>query len=420
MAAIYFGVAAATIQKLIRPRIQQAGEKTREASQEISRASLQSLTAVKEVKLRGAHAPFLEKFREANIRGVEASVNASILTEIPKYFLEIVFITGVGALAVVATTGSSADDGLVLLGLFVAAGTRILPSSVRLINAFSGVRFARSPLEHIVAVHRLMRQNRIEEAAAVVTNEVPEGDVEVRGLRFAYTDQPDTEVLRGVDVSIPAGSSLAIVGTSGAGKSTLVDLLLGLHRPSAGSITSGGVSVFDNLPAWQRRIGVVPQEVALLDASIRQNIAFDEAIDPHRLSLAVRRSQLADLIDGLPDGLDTEAGERGARLSGGQRQRIGIARALYRDPSVLVLDEATSSLDNETERKLTETIDGLHGSVTVLVVAHRLSTVRHCDQLIFMEAGLVANSGSFEDVRRDNRAFARLVELGSLDTSHGS
>lgn len=414
-AAAYFGAAALVVQRFIRPRVQAAGEKARAAAEEVSRASLQPLTAVKEIKLRHAQAQFVEAFRRASQRGAEAGVTTSLLIDLPKYFLEIVFVLGVGILAVVATTGASAVEGLVLLGLFVAAGTRILPSSVRLINALSGVRFARAPLEHIVRVHRLMRQNRSEEIARVVTNDVPQGDVVVRGLRFSYSDQTEVEVLRGVDVDIPAGSSLAVVGSSGAGKSTLVDILLGLQTPLAGTVTAGGVSIFDNLPAWQRRIAVVPQEVTLLDASIEQNIAFDEAVDDRRLAQAIERAQLTDLIRTLPNGLGTKAGERGSRLSGGQRQRIGMARALYRSPSLLVLDEATSALDNETERRLTDTIEGLHGSVTVVVVAHRLSTVRHCDRLIFMDNGLVAAAGTFDEVRTVNPAFAHLVALGSLD-----
>ncbi len=173
--------------------------------------------------------------------------------------------------------------------------------------------------------------------------------------------------------------------------------------------------MFDNLPAWQRQLAVVPQEVTLLDTSIRENIAFDEDMDPERLRLAIERAQLDDLVADLPEGLDTAAGERGMRLSGGQRQRIGIARALYRNPSLLVLDEATSALDNETERRITDTIEGLHGVVTVVVVAHRLSTVRHCDRLVFMESGRVASCGTFEEVRAANPTFARLVQLGSLD-----
>lgn len=419
-AAGYFGLAAFVVQRFIRPRVQAAGEQARAASEEVSRASLQPLTAVKEIKLRRAHAPFVENFRQASLKGAQASVTTSLLNDLPKYFLEIVFVLGVGILAVVATTGASAVEGLVLLGLFVAAGSRILPSSVRLINAFSGVRFARAPLQHIIATHRLMRQNRSEEIAKVVTDEVPEGDVAIRSLRFSYSEQDDVEVLRGIDVDIAMGSSLAVVGSSGAGKSTMVDLLLGLQCPNAGTITAGGISIFDNLPAWQRRIAVVPQEVTLLDVSIGENIAFDEEVDESRLAEAVQRAQLSDLIAGLPHGLDTTAGERGSRLSGGQRQRIGIARALYRRPTLLVLDEATSALDNETERRLTDTIESLHGSVTVVVVAHRLSTVRHCDRLIFMEGGRVTGSGTFDEVRGSNATFAELVRLGSLDPAPAS
>ncbi|MDZ5660789.1 ABC transporter ATP-binding protein [Nocardioides sp. S-58] len=414
-AAAYFGVAAFIVQRVIRPRIQAAGEATRTASQAVSKSSLQSLSAVKEIRLRRAHQAFVDEFREKSAEGADADVRASILTSIPSYFLEIVFVLGIGVLAAVATTGGSAEEGLVLLGLFVAAGTRVLPSSVRLISALAGVRYAHAPLEHLVRVSRAMRTHTTEETARVVTRAVPSGDVSMTDLRYAYPDRPDVEVLAGVDLDIPHGTSLAVIGMSGAGKSTLVDLLLGLHLPTAGDITAGGVSVFDNLPAWQRQLAVVPQEVTLLDTSISENIAFDEELDAGRLQEAIKRAQLDDLIADLPDGLDTTAGERGMRLSGGQRQRIGIARALYRNPSLLVLDEATSALDNETERRITETIEGLHGSVTVVVVAHRLSTVRHCDRLVFMESGRVATSGTFEEVRATNATFARLVQLGSLD-----
>lgn len=413
-AAAYFGLAAFVVQRIIRPRIQAAGERTRAASQAVGKSSLQALAAAKEIKLRHAHVPFVDEFRDRSTEGAEAEVRASILTSLPSYFLEIVFVLGIGILAAVATTGASAEEGLVLLGLFVAAGTRILPSSVRLINALSGVRYAHAPLAQVVGLSRLMREARASEVSRVVTDQVPHGDVAVRDLHFAYPDRPDVDVLRGVTLDIPMGTSLAIVGTSGAGKSTLVDLILGLHHPSSGVIAAGGLSVFANLPAWQRQLAVVPQEVSLLDTSISDNIAFDEEVDDQRLKKAIRRAQLDDLVNDLPAGIDTEAGERGMRLSGGQRQRVGIARALYRNPALLVLDEATSALDNLTERRITETIDGLHGEVTVIVVAHRLSTVRQCDALAYMEGGRVVAFGTFEEVRDANARFARLVELGSL------
>ena len=413
-AIVYLGGAGLIVQRVIRPRILQASQRNLESSQAVAKSSLQSLTAVKEIKLRHAHQPFVDTFASASEKGARAGVTASLLGEIPKYFLEIVFIVGVGLLAVGAASGSSSGDSLTLLAIFVAAGTRILPSAVRLINAVAGIRFSRAPLAHLVQENRMQEAARRDELAQRVTDEVPQGDVEVRGLTFAYADQPDELVLRGVDLDIPSGRTVAIVGSSGAGKSTFIDILLGLHRPSDGSIRAGGTSIFDNLPAWQRRLAVVPQDVTLLDETLRSNIAFDEDVDDARMAEALERAQLADLVRGLPQGLDTEIGERGVRLSGGQRQRIGIARALYRRPSLLVLDEATSALDNETERRLTETIESLKGTMTMVIVAHRLSTVRHCDQLIFMSQGRVATVGTFDEVAASNDEFAHLVALGQL------
>lgn len=175
-----------------------------------------------------------------------------------------------------------------------------------------------------------------------------------------------------------------------------------------------GVDVSDDINGWRQNIAMVPQDVYLLEGTLAENIAFDGAVDPERLRAAVAGSQLSDLVATLPAGLETHIGERGSRLSGGQRQRVGIARALYRQPTLLVLDEATSALDNDTERQITATIEALHGRVTTIVVAHRLSTVRHVDQLVFLSQGRVAATGSFDEVRETNDEFARLVELGSL------
>ena len=239
----------------------------------------------------------------------------------------------------------------------------------------------------------------------------------MRDLRFRYQGS-DEDVVRGIDLDLPAGTSTALVGVSGAGKSTLVDLVLGLHTPRSGSISVDGSDIRTRMVSWQRSIGLVPQDVYLLDDTLRANIAFGEApdkVDEERLRQAVSRAQLDPLVAQLSHGLDTYAGERGVRISGGQRQRIGIARALYGRPSVLILDEATSALDNETERRVTEIIDSLRGSLTIIVVAHRLSTVRDCDQVVFLDQGTVEAAGSFEDVRRASDTFAHLVRLGRLE-----
>jgi ABC-type multidrug transport system fused ATPase/permease subunit len=415
-AALYFGVAGLLVQGALRKRVAAVGERNMATSRVTAKTSLQALGAAKEIKLRRAHERFVDEYAAARVDGAHARATAVLLTEMPKYLLEVVFVVGIGLLAFGITAISGAREGVVVLGVFVAAGTRILPSSVRLIALVGQIRLSRKPLAHLVREVDDQRTAAGEEIALVTTDAVPSGDVEIRDLTFAYSDEPDALVLKGVDAELRHGSSTAVVGSSGAGKSTFVDILLGLHRPRSGMIAAGGIDIFANLPAWQQQLAVVPQEVYLLDESLRRNISFDEPEEDEQMRSVVARAQLDDLVASLPEGLDTEVGERGVRLSGGQRQRIGIARALYRRPSILVLDEATSALDNETERRLTETIASLHGTMTMLIVAHRLSTVRRCDHLLFMSEGKVVARGTFEEVLSANEEFANLVRLGSLDT----
>jgi ABC-type multidrug transport system fused ATPase/permease subunit len=243
------------------------------------------------------------------------------------------------------------------------------------------------------------------------------GDIVLRNVSFRY---PDAEqfVLSDISLRIAENRTTAFVGSSGAGKSTLLDLVLGLLEPTEGSIECGGRPISDDLAAWYAELGVVPQDVFLLNDTLTANIAFGVPaglVDRGRIEEVVAMSQLTALLAELPDGLDTVVGERGVRLSGGQRQRIGLARALYRKPGVLVLDEATSALDNVTEHEIASTLGELQGSMTILIVAHRLSTVRHADTLVFLQDGRVESEGGFAQVRAANADFARLVELGELD-----
>ena len=416
-ALAYFGLAGLVLQRSLRRRVAAAGAASMVATQVATKTSLQSLGAAKEIKLRRAHERFVGEYAAARREGARARASSVLLNELPKYLLEVVFVVGIGLLALGVVSTSGSQDALVILGVFVAAGTRVLPSAVRLIAAIGGVRFSRKPLAHLVHEYSEQATAAAEETAQVTTDLVPGGDIVIEGVTFAYGDEPDAMVLRGVDCLVRAGKTTAIVGSSGAGKSTLVDLILGLHRPRSGHVMAGGVDVFANLPAWQAQLAVVPQDVYLLDESLRTNIAFDEELDEERLADALDRAQLTDLVASLPARLDTVVGDRGVRLSGGQRQRIGIARALYRRPQVLVLDEATSALDNETERRLSDTISALRGSMTIIIVAHRLSTVRDADQLLFMSDGRVETSGTFDEVALTNAEFAHLVELGSLTGS---
>jgi ATP-binding cassette subfamily C protein len=223
--------------------------------------------------------------------------------------------------------------------------------------------------------------------------------------------------LSNVTVNLPQGISIAIVGRSGAGKTTLVDMMLGLFAPDMGKITADGEDIFGNISNWRRRIGYIPQDIYILDDTLRRNIALgveDDDIDDAKIDMAVKLAQLERVVAQQPNGLDTVVGERGARLSGGQRQRIGIARALYENPEVLVMDEATSALDGETEKDISEALTTLAGDKTIVIIAHRLSTVRHCDLLILMDQGRVRATGSFDEMAAQEPEFFRMIEIASI------
>jgi ATP-binding cassette subfamily C protein len=224
--------------------------------------------------------------------------------------------------------------------------------------------------------------------------------IELIDVSFRYSDK-GPETLHRVTMSIPSGSAIGIIGSSGAGKSTLVDVILGLLRPTQGSVLVDGADIAENPAGWQRLIGYVPQSIYLSDNTIRNNVAFgipEAHIDDKAIARAIRAAQLDGFVATLPDGVNTFVGERGVRLSGGQRQRIGIARALYHDPQLLVLDEATSALDTETEAGVMEAVNALHGAKTLIVVAHRLSTISNCDRIYRLERGQVAKVGTFAEV----------------------
>jgi ABC-type multidrug transport system fused ATPase/permease subunit len=223
-------------------------------------------------------------------------------------------------------------------------------------------------------------------------------DLKNISYRYSGTSEP---ALKDISFSIEKGQSIALIGKSGAGKTTLVDVILGLLEPDSGDITVDSVSIYDKLRSWQNLVGYIPQSISLLDESVERNIAFgvpDHLIDSDRLNKVIKAAQLEELIEQLPDGIKTSVGERGVRLSGGQRQRIGIARALYFEREILVLDEATSALDNETESLVTEAIRALSGTKTMIIIAHRLTTVEHCDRIYLLEKGRIVQSGSYQEV----------------------
>ncbi|KYH43058.1 ABC transporter ATP-binding protein [Branchiibius sp. NY16-3462-2] len=417
--ALYLAVAGVIFVKVLRPRTVRAGRGVADfAGQEITE-SMKALGATKEIHLRNVQDVFIERYAAASYRRAYADRMAGFLGSLPRYYLEIVFILGVGVLlALSSLSQSQGNRGSVgLLAVFVAAGFRTIPSASALLGSLSNVRVGVPALEAMVRdLDRYPASAPPAESADSAAGPLHEGTLRLEQVSFRYPDAT-TDALSAVDLAFEPGSSTAFVGSSGAGKSTLVDLILGLHTPTDGQISLDGVDLATAPQQWRGAIGYVPQDVFLFTGTLAENIAFDQdptQIDRIRLGAAVRGAELNDLVQSLPNGLDSQVGERGSLLSGGQRQRVGIARALYRQPTFLVLDEATSALDNETEHRIARTINDLEGSMTIIVVAHRLSTVRNVDRVVYLDHGRVAAVGSFEDVIAASPGFARMVKLGGL------
>jgi len=235
--------------------------------------------------------------------------------------------------------------------------------------------------------------------------------IEVNNLYYTYPESSE-QALRGVSFTIPKGKAIAFVGESGAGKTTIVDLLLGLMKPIKGAITVDGNDIHENLAGWQQNIGYIPQSIYLSDDTLRRNIAFglpDKEIDDEKVMRAIESAQLGKLLKSLPEGLETRIGEHGTRISGGQRQRVGIARALYHNPEVLVMDEATSALDNITEQQVTKAIESLMGERTIIMIAHRLTTVMNCDRLYLMEQGKIIQEGTYQELVESSQQFREMA-----------
>lgn len=415
VAITYFGIAGLAFQRLIRGPARRAGEEVNDAAFDTYRSAFHAIGGVKEIKVRQNAGHFIADYSAARRHFAAAKRSSSFLSDLPRYVLEVLFILGVALMTVVVFSTNPSQDALAVVALFVAGGFRVLPSLVRLHASVTTVRIGRRGFDLVLA-----DLTQIDGHDSILGPDGPPTELQdricVEHVSYRYPGN-EVDVLHDVSLVIPAGQSIALVGPSGAGKSTLIDLLLGLHRPTTGRITADGRDIDETLPNWQASIGLVPQDVYLLDDSLRANIALGEAddvIDDERLDEAIALAQLDELVATLPDGLLTAVGERGTRLSAGQRQRLGIARALYLRPRLLVLDEATSALDNDTEQRISSTVDSLHGRLTIVVVAHRLSTVRNCDQLAFLDGGVIETVGTFSTVYRENPKFAALVQLADL------
>jgi ABC-type multidrug transport system fused ATPase/permease subunit len=378
---VFFGFFTYVFNKITNARITSWGYQRQEFDGLSNKFLLEALGGVKQIKLTKQEGFFVNRFMDPVIGKGNANKKIQVLSVVPRLYLELLAIGGISIIFLVLLIQQKPLNNLIpILGIFMAAAFRLIPSINKIINSIQIISFS-SPvlklLKEELGIVRKETSNSFEFCSEVKF----ESQIILNHVSYTYPESV-RKVLDDVCFTIRKGDFVGIIGTTGSGKSTLIDLLVGLLVPDSGDILLDGKKLNTVVEKWQKLIGYVPQTIYLTDDTLRNNIAFgiqENLIDEQKVRKAILTSQLSDFVDNLPEGLDTLVGERGIRLSGGERQRIAIARALYHDPPILILDEATSSLDNFTEKEFMNAVNALHGIKTIIIVAHRLTTVEKCD-----------------------------------------
>jgi ATP-binding cassette subfamily C protein len=362
----------------------------------------EGLGSVKVLTILGRRERVAERFEVMRDEHSQALRGLFFMTNLSRYYLEAAVLIVVVSVAAAAIL-EGREGSLASMGVLLAGSMRLLPSAQRLMTALNTVRVGMGSVDSVerdLAVARAVGGGATSVTAPITALSFSDG-IELRNLTYHYPAS-SIAALRRIDLKVAFGESVGIVGASGAGKTTLVDVLIGLLTPTRGGVYVDGVEVTRaHLPQWRAHIGYVPQDTVIVDDTVRRNVALgldDDEIDDDAVRRALTQAQLWEAIQALPDGLDSTLGERGVRMSGGQRQRIGIARALYHQPKILVLDEATAALDTVTEDQIAATIEQLYGQVTIFSIAHRLSTVARCDIRVLLNAGQIEEIGTFEGI----------------------
>lgn len=402
---VLLALCVGTVVIISKKKVKKLGAEDMEYNGKMNQWIMQGIGGIKEVRLLGTEDYFVNSFETYSAKSSTNQRKQQVLVQLPRLLTETVSI-GAVLLWIVVAALSKVDllAAVPTLAVFAVAAFRLLPSVGKINGLLTDYHFYRPRADFIYedleGAGALLseacglkqevnieneKDNEKDNAKAITLNEC----IRLENVSFAY-ENTDVNILNAANLTINKGESIGLVGPSGAGKTTLVDILMGLLTVTKGVVAVDGVSIYDNIASWYGNIGYVPQSIYLSDDTIKHNIAFgirDEDIDEARIKRVIEEARLTELIDGLKDGAETIIGDRGVRLSGGQRQRIGIARALYTNPKVLILDEATSSLDNDTESAVMEAIEALHGKVTMIVVAHRLTTIENCDKVYKVENG---------------------------------
>lgn len=384
--AVTFSVMVYAVLRTVKNTSKRIGTERIKYSSEYMKWLSQSLKGIKETKIQSKENFFAQSYGSAYQMAVDCDKKKLLLDILPRTFIEnmiIVLVTVI--IGIKLLLGGTPEMIVPSLGVLALSAFRLMPCANRAIQGVGTIRFCAPSFYQLFEDFKDMRKAEDEEKAKASTSTLRAGsdfkEIDIKDISFRY-DKKSPVVWEHVSFSIKQGQFVGLIGTSGAGKTTFADTFLGLLKPLSGDITVDGESIYKDVAKWQRRFGYVSQQIYLIDGTVAENVAFGEtedSVDRDRVETVLRMAELWDVVQGLPKGMDSDIGEDGTRLSGGQRQRLGIARALYTNPEILVLDEATSALDTETEKKIIETVHRLKGRITIVAIAHRLSTLEDCD-----------------------------------------
>lgn len=416
---LIFGTVAFTLYLLLQVRAKKLGIMFAEKSVVSNEKIFEVLNSYRESVVKNRRSFYAKEIGELRKKLAETSAELSFMPSVSKYVIEVTTVFGAIIVCGIQFTTNDASRAVAVLSIFLASSSRIAPAVLRMQQVAISIRgslgSAIPTLELIESLSKESKQNENIDALDIVHHGF-NSEIEINNVTFTYPGKT-LPVIKNASFSIRPGSIVALVGPSGAGKTTLVDLILGVLRPDEGDVKVSGQSPSAAIESWPGALAYVPQDVMISNGTIRNNVAlgfpFEEATND-LVNDALRIGQLIEFAEQLPEGIDSYVGDRGTRISGGQRQRLGIARAMFTKPHLLVLDEATSSLDGETEANISGAIQNMRGLVTVVMIAHRLSSVRHADVVLYLEAGEILASGTFEEVRNTVPNFDKQAQLMGL------